>query len=245
MRQLQPACDQPQLHERALQLAPAPPTHAARVAPAAAAAPPALAGGSRLPRDERGRVVVALEAQRRLARVPAVRQQEHQGALLHPGRPAPRTALPASWQMASSWRQDPDSTYPPACPPPPPPPADLVPGQEEVGERVPVPRLPLLLLPLLLRPRLQDPRRRREGAVAGGRLRQWGPRCPCTFAQRCSPQTRGRGVCRGTLPPGGDVLCLMLRAHLRCPDAASAAAHAPQTMVSTTIAEVPAAEAKA
>ena len=52
--------------------------------------------------------------------------------------------------------------------PSPPRPPDLVPRQEEVGERVPVPGVPLLLLPLLLRPRLQDARGLREGALAGG-----------------------------------------------------------------------------
>jgi hypothetical protein len=66
-----------------------------------------------------------------------------------------------------------DSYPPPSCLPdhppsaharPPPPasiprlPADLVPRQEEVGERVLVPGLPQLQLPLLLRPRLQDTR---------------------------------------------------------------------------------------
>ena len=62
----------------------------------------------------------------------------------------------------------------PTCPPAPSlrplkhtPTADLVPRQEEVGERVPVPGLPLLLPPRLRRPRLQDARGVREGALAG------------------------------------------------------------------------------
>lgn len=87
--------------------------------------------------------------------------------------------------------------------PPPPTPglcaaADLVPRQEEVGQRVPVPGLPLLLLPLLLRPRLQDARGVRKGALAG-------KACPLPRAQR---QGASRPLCCPPLP-------------LRCPAPAS------------------------